>query len=167
MAQNSHAALPDSVQGPVVDLCRRRGRRVPLRPEPTQAHQEKLRRIADFSPYLPKAVVASEDTRYYWHLGIDPLGIARALVTNIRGGEIREGGSTITQQLARSVYREYVGTEDSAGRKVREAMVALKLESFYSKDDLLLTYLNRVFLGGNLYGFEDAAQFYFGKPAQI
>jgi membrane peptidoglycan carboxypeptidase len=110
-------------------------------------------------------VVASEDTRYYWHLGIDPLGIARALVTNIQGGEIREGGSTITQQLARSVYREYVGTDDSAGRKVREAVVALKLESFYSKDDLLLYYLNRVYLGGNLYGFEDAAQFYFGKSA--
>ena len=156
--------FPESVQGPVVIYAEEGGGVVPLRPEPTQAHQE-MQRLADYGSYLPSAVVASEDTRYYWHLGIDPLGIARALVTNIRGGEIREGGSTLTQQLARSVYREYVGTDDSAGRKVREAIVALKLESFYSKDDLLLFYLNRVFLGGNLYGFEDAAQFYFGKSA--
>jgi len=156
--------FPESVQGPVVIYAEEGGEVIPLRPEPTQAHQEK-KRIADYGPYLPRAVVASEDTRYYWHLGIDPIGIARALVTNIRGGEIREGGSTITQQLARSVYREYVGTDDSAGRKVREAVVALKLESFYSKDNLLLYYLNRVYLGGNLYGFEDAAQFYFGKSA--
>jgi membrane peptidoglycan carboxypeptidase len=140
------------------------GSAIPLRPEPTQAHQEN-KRLSDFSPYLPKAVVASEDSRYYWHLGVDPLGITRALLTNVRGGEIREGGSTITQQLARSVYREYVGTEDSAGRKVREAVVALKLESFYSKNDLLLLYLNRVYLGGSLYGFEDAARFYFDKSS--
>lgn len=156
--------LPESVQGPVVIYAEEGGQVVPLRPEPTQAHQEN-RRLSDYSPYLPKAVVASEDTRYYWHLGVDPLGVTRALVTNLQDGEIREGGSTITQQLARSVYREYVGTEDSAGRKIREAIVALKLESFYSKDALLLFYLNRVYLGGNLYGFEDAARFYFDKPA--
>jgi membrane peptidoglycan carboxypeptidase len=157
--------FPESVQGPVIIYAEEGSDVVPLRPEPSQAHQEN-KRIADYGQFLPKAVVASEDTRYYWHLGIDPLGIARALVTNIRGGGIREGGSTITQQLSRSVYREYVGTDDSAGRKVREAIVALKLESFYSKDDLLLYYLNRVYLGGNLYGFEDAAQFYFGKTAK-
>ncbi|MEM9005531.1 MAG: transglycosylase domain-containing protein [Cyanobacteria bacterium P01_F01_bin.86] len=156
--------FPESVQGPVVIYAEEGGEVIPLRPEPTQAHQEK-KRLGEYSRYLPQAVVASEDSRYYWHLGIDPLGITRALVTNIRGGEIREGGSTITQQLARSVYREYVGTEDSAGRKVREAVVALKLETVYSKRDLLLFYLNRVYLGGNLYGFEDASQFYFDKSA--
>lgn len=156
--------IPESVQGPVVIYAEEGGQVIPLRPEPTQAHQEK-RRLSEYSPYLPKAVVASEDTRYYWHLGVDPLGVARALVTNVRSGETREGGSTLTQQLARSVYREYVGTDDSTGRKVREAIVALKLESFYSKRELLLYYLNRVYLGGNLYGFEDAAQFYFGKSA--
>ncbi|NER83660.1 MAG: FHA domain-containing protein, partial [Leptolyngbya sp. SIO1D8] len=156
--------IPESVQGPVIIYAEEGGEVIPLRPEPTQAHQEK-KRLSEFSPYLPKAVVASEDSRYYWHLGVDPLGITRALVTNIRGGEIREGGSTLTQQLARSVYREYVGTEDSASRKIREAIVALKLESFYSKNTLLLLYLNRVYLGGNLYGFEDAARFYFDKSA--
>ncbi|MEB3211714.1 MAG: PBP1A family penicillin-binding protein [Leptolyngbyaceae bacterium] len=154
--------LPPSVQGPVVVYAR--DGETPLRQTRTSTHGE-MRRLSEFSSYLPKAVVASEDSRYYWHLGVDPLGIARALVTNIRGGEIREGGSTVSQQLARSLFRDYVGTEDSASRKIREAIVALKLETFYSKDYLLLMYLNRVFLGNDHYGFEDAAQFYFGKSA--
>jgi membrane peptidoglycan carboxypeptidase len=157
--------LPDSVQGPVMIYAEEDGEQVPLREQQNQAHLE-LRRMSDFTPYLPKALIASEDTRYYWHLGVDPIGILRATLVNLRGGSIRQGGSTITQQLARSIYREYVGTEDSAGRKIREAIVALKLETFYSKNYLLLTYLNRVFLGGNLYGFEDAAQFYFDKSAK-
>ncbi|MEK0196094.1 transglycosylase domain-containing protein, partial [Microcoleus anatoxicus] len=134
-------------------------------PPQNNAHLE-LKKLPDFSPYLAKAVMASEDSRYYWHLGVDPIGVLRALLTNFRGGGIREGGSTLTQQLARSLFRDYVGTQDSAGRKFREAVVALKLESYYSKDELLLTYLNRVFLGIDLYGFEDAARFYFGKSAK-
>lgn len=160
--------LPESVQGPVMIFAEENGESVPLRAgdvEATiQAHVEQ-KQLSGFSPYLPQAVVASEDSRYYWHLGVDPLGILRALVINVRGGATLQGGSTLTQQLARSVYREYVGTEDSAGRKIREAIVALKLETFYSKNELLLTYLNRVYLGGNLYGFEDAARFYFDKSA--
>lgn len=155
--------LPASVQGPVVVYAR--DEETPLRAIETRAHIE-LKQLSDFSSYLPKAVMASEDSRYNWHLGVDPIGIFRALVTNVRGGEIREGGSTVTQQLARSIFREYVGTEDSAGRKLREAVVALKLETFYSKDALMLTYLNRVYLGSGNYGFEDAAQFYFGKAAK-
>ncbi len=155
--------LPPSVQGPVVVYAR--DGETPLRQSSSEAHVE-MRRLSDFSSYLPDAVVASEDSRYYWHLGVDPIGILRALITNIRGGSIREGGSTISQQLARSIFREYVGTEDSAARKIREAIVALKLEFYYSKDYLLLIYLNRVFLGNNHYGFEDAAQFYFGKSAR-
>jgi membrane peptidoglycan carboxypeptidase len=157
--------LPDSVQGPVMVYAEEDGVQVPLREQRSQAHLE-LRRMSDFSTYLPNALIASEDTRYYWHLGVDPIGILRASLINLQGGGIRQGGSTITQQLARSVYREYVGTEDSASRKIREAIVALKLETFYSKNHLLLTYLNRVYLGENLYGFEDAAQFYFDKPAR-
>jgi membrane peptidoglycan carboxypeptidase len=157
--------LPDSVQGPVVVYAEENGAIVPLREPRRQTHQE-LRRMGDFSTYLPKALIASEDTRYYWHLGVDPIGIARASFINLQGGTILQGGSTITQQLARSIYREYVGTDDSAGRKIREAIVALKLETFYSKNRLLLTYLNRVYLGESLYGFEDAAQFYFAKPAR-
>ncbi|MEM9447393.1 MAG: transglycosylase domain-containing protein [Cyanobacteria bacterium P01_E01_bin.6] len=155
--------LPPSVQGPVIVYAR--DGETPLRQSSNAAHIE-MKRLSEFSSFLPKAVVASEDSRYYWHFGIDPLGILRALITNIRGGGIREGGSTVSQQLARSLFREYVGTEDSASRKIREAIVALKLETFYSKDYLLLMYLNRVFLGNDHYGFEDAAQFYFGKSAR-
>ncbi|MEZ2321030.1 MAG: transglycosylase domain-containing protein [Microcoleus sp.] len=155
--------LPRSVNGPVIVYAR--DGQTPLRPPQNNAHLE-LKKLPDFSPYLAKAVMASEDSRYYWHLGVDPIGVLRALLTNFRGGGIREGGSTLTQQLARSLFRDYVGTQDSAGRKLREAVVALKLESYYSKDELLLTYLNRVFLGIDLYGFEDAARFYFGKSAK-
>jgi membrane peptidoglycan carboxypeptidase len=157
--------IPDSVQGPVSVYANEANQRVLLNPITNKSHIEKSS-IRDYSAYLPKAVIASEDSRYYWHLGVDPLGILRALIANIRGGGIREGGSTLTQQVARSIYRDYVGTEDSAARKIREAIVALKLETFYSKDALMLLYLNRVYLGNNLYGFEDAAQFYFDKSAK-
>jgi penicillin-binding protein 1A len=125
-----------------------------------------LKSLRDYSPYLPKAVMASEDSRFYWHFGVDPLGTARALFANIQGGGIKEGGSTITQQLARNLLRSYVGTEDSAMRKLREAAVATKLEFTYSKDDLMLLYLNRVYLGFGNFGFEDAARFYFDKSAK-
>lgn len=155
--------LPVSVQGPVIIYAR--DQTTPLRALNNQSHRE-LRRLSEFSPHLPQAVIASEDSRFYWHLGIDPIGIVRALVANIRGGTILEGGSTLSQQLARNIFRDYVGTQDSAGRKLREAVVALKLETIYSKDSLLRTYLNQVYLGSGNYGFEDAAQFYFGKSAR-
>jgi len=155
--------LPNSVQGPVV-ITARDGETLLSSPI-TRSHTE-LKSLNEFSPYMAKAVLASEDSRYYWHMGVDPIGVLRALVANTRGGTIREGASTVTQQLARSVFRGYVGTDDSAGRKLREAAVALKLETFYSKDFLLLTYLNRVYLGSGAFGFEDAAQFYLGKSAK-
>jgi membrane peptidoglycan carboxypeptidase len=155
--------LPSSVQGPVV-VYARDGETL-LSPVTNRTHVE-FKSLREFSPHLPKAVLASEDSRFYWHLGVDPIGTARAFVTNIRGGELREGGSGITQQLARSLFRDYVGTEDTAARKLREAAAALKLETVYSKDFLLLTYLNRVYLGSSNYGFEDAAQFYFAKSAK-
>ncbi|MBD0343418.1 MAG: PBP1A family penicillin-binding protein [Coleofasciculus sp. Co-bin14] len=154
--------LPLGVQGPVVILSTEE---TPLRQPRTTSHRE-LPRLSEFSPYLPKALIASEDSRYYWHFGVDPYGILRALVTNIRGGGIRQGASTITQQVARSLFTSYVGREDDPGRKLREAIVALKLETFYSKDEILKTYLNRVYLGIEAYGFEDAAQFYFDKSAK-
>ncbi|MDX2239678.1 MAG: PBP1A family penicillin-binding protein [Leptolyngbyaceae cyanobacterium bins.302] len=155
--------LPNSVQGPVV-ITARDGETLLSSPI-TRTHAE-LKSLNEFSPYLAKAVIASEDSRFYWHLGVDPIGVLRALVANIRGGGIQEGASTVTQQLARSVFRSYVGTDDSAARKLREAAVALKLETFYSKNFLLLTYLNRVYMGVGAFGFEDAAQFYLGKSAK-
>lgn len=154
--------LPSGVQGPVVIYS---DDEIPLRQPRTAAHRE-MRKLSDFSPYLPKALVASEDSRYYWHFGVDPYGILRAVVKNFQGGGIREGASTITQQVARSLFPEYVGRDNTAGRKIREAVVALKLETFYSKDEILKTYLNKIYLGIEAYGFEDAAQFYFDKSAK-
>lgn len=155
--------LPIAIQGPVVVFAR--DGQTPLVPPTNETHRE-LKQLTDFSANLPKAVIASEDSRYYWHLGVDPLGMLRAFIANLQGGEIREGASTITQQLARSLFREYVGKEDSLGRKLKEMVVALKLEASYSKDFLMLTYLNQVFLGRDHYGFEDASRFYFDKSAK-
>jgi penicillin-binding protein 1A len=153
--------LPTSTQGPIIVLARDR---TSLTPQRTSAHGE-LKSLSEFSPSVIDALLASEDSRYYWHPGVDPIGTLRALVTNITGGSVQQGGSGITQQLARSLFVPYVGREDSIARKYREAMVALKLETFYSKDFILLTYLNKVYLGVNANGFEDAARFYFDKPA--
>lgn len=135
-----------------------------INPISKTTHRE-LPRLKDFSPYLPQAVIASEDSRYYWHLGVDPYGIVRAIVTNLQASGLKQGASTITQQLARSLFTE-VGRENTPARKLREMAVALKLEAFYSKDEILKTYLNRVYLGIGLSGFEDAAQFYFEKSAK-
>ncbi|MDS3860662.1 transglycosylase domain-containing protein [Thermosynechococcaceae cyanobacterium BACA0444] len=152
--------LPAMTQGPVIILS---ADGKPLAPVEQHPHVE-LRQLSDYSPYLAKGVMASEDSRYYWHFGVDPIGIFRAGLTNLSGGELREGASTLTQQVARTLYRNYVGSEDSLGRKLREMVVALKLEATYSKDELLLAYLNRVYLGLGNNGFADAARFYFNKP---
>ncbi|YAI81548.1 MAG: PBP1A family penicillin-binding protein [cyanobacterium endosymbiont of Rhopalodia sterrenbergii] len=154
--------LPSGVSGPVVVYAR--DDKIPLNPITQSPHQE-ISRLQDFSPYLSKALIASEDTRFYWHFGVDPYGIVRALLINSRNQGVRQGASTLTQQLARSLFTE-VGWEDTAGRKLREMIVALKLEAIYSKNEILKTYLNQVYLGGSLYGFEDAAQFYFDKSAR-
>ncbi|MEM8602513.1 MAG: transglycosylase domain-containing protein [Cyanobacteria bacterium P01_H01_bin.121] len=149
------------VQGPILAYAEDGE---PLQTGQNASHVE-LKALRDFSPYLPKAVVASEDSRFYWHFGFDPIRILSAIIINVRSGQIEEGASTLTQQIARSLFPNYVGREDTLGRKLREVLVALKLETFYSKDYLLLTYLNRVYLGVG-YGFEDGAQYYFRKSAQ-
>ncbi|MBW4631862.1 MAG: transglycosylase domain-containing protein [Iphinoe sp. HA4291-MV1] len=155
--------LPGATRAPVVVYARDGVTK--LREPRTTAHIDK-KRLKDFGPFLPTAVVASEDSRYYWHFGVDPLGILRAVFINSKSGDVQQGASTITQQVARSLFRNYVGRQDSLGRKLREAIVALKLETFYSKDEILLTYLNRVFLGADTSGFEDAAKYYFDKSTK-
>jgi membrane peptidoglycan carboxypeptidase len=137
----------------------------PLRPAKTGAHKD-LANITDFSKHLPKALIASEDSRFYWHFGIDPWGVGRAVIVGRQKGKLTQGASTLTQQVARSLFRSYVGSKDDLPRKMREAVVALKLEATYSKDKILLTYLNRVFLGDDAHGFEDASQHYLGKSAR-
>ncbi|AFY91916.1 transglycosylase domain-containing protein [Chamaesiphon minutus] len=154
--------LPDA-NGPVMVYAE--DMEEPLRPAKTGAHKD-LANVSDFSPHLPKALIASEDSRFYWHFGIDPWGVGRAIVVGRQKGKLTQGASTLTQQVARSLFRSYVGREDNLARKMREAVVALKLEATYSKDKILLTYLNRVFLGDDANGFEDASQHYLGKSAR-
>lgn len=148
------------MRGPLL-LYDRAGR--PIASAQDQRHRE-LRRLADYPPVLIDALLASEDTRFWWHPGVDPIGTVRALVTNLLGGRVLEGGSTLTQQLARSLYPELVGQGETLGRKLRELLVALQLEARFSKHDLLLSYLNQVFLGSG-WGFEDASRRLFGRPA--
>ena len=135
----------------------------PIASAEDRKHRE-LSRLSEFPPHLVDAVLASEDNRFWWHPGVDPIGTTRALVANLLGGRILEGGSTLTQQLARSLYPEQVGQGETLGRKWRELLVALQLEARFSKNDLLLSYLNRVYLG-QAWGFEDASRRFFDRPA--
>jgi penicillin-binding protein 1A len=119
-------------------------------------------RLADMPPYLPKAVIATEDRRFYQHFGIDPFGLLRAALTDLRAGRVLQGGSTITQQLAKIAF---LTPEKSIPRKLREILLALWLEHRFSKDQILEIYLNRVYLGAGAYGVDAAAHRYFGKSA--
>src|SRR6516165_5305013 len=119
--------------------------------------------LADLPPYLPKAFIAIEDRRFYSHFGVDPLGILRALTRNAAGGGSMQGGSTLTQQLAKNLF---LTQERTVSRKIQEAILALWLEHNYSKDQILELYLNRVYFGSGAYGVEAAAQKYFGRPAR-
>jgi penicillin-binding protein 1A len=119
--------------------------------------------LREMSPYLPKAVIATEDRRFYSHFGIDPIGLLRAAVANLAAGRVVQGGSTITQQLARNLF---LTPERSLARKIRETLLALWLEHRFTKDQLLEIYLNRVYLGAGTYGVDAAAHRYFGKSAR-
>ena len=121
-------------------------------------------RLIDLPPYLPKAFVAIEDRRFYEHIGIDPVGVSRALLRDATGASGIEGGSTLTQQLAKNLF---LTRERTLSRKIQEAILALWLERRYSKDQILELYLNRVYFGSGAYGVEAAAQKYFGKSAQF
>lgn len=117
------------------------------------------------SPYVLQGTVACEDERFYSHAGVDIVGTMRALVNNLMGGS-REGGSTITQQLVRNTLLSEEMTDISIRRKVREMYLALKVEEMYSKEDILLMYLNTINYGSGAYGIEAASQRYFSKPAK-
>ena len=119
--------------------------------------------LAELPPYLPKAFVAIEDRRFYDHWGIDPIGILRALVRDATGHGGMEGGSTLTQQLAKNLF---LTQERTVSRKIQEAILALWLEHKYSKDQILELYLNRVYFGSGAFGVEAAAQKYFGHSAR-
>jgi penicillin-binding protein 1A len=119
--------------------------------------------LKDLPPYLPKAFIAIEDRRFYSHFGIDPVGILRALVTNVLHRGVSQGGSTLTQQLAKNLF---LTQERTMQRKLQEVELAIWLERKHSKNEILELYLNRVYFGSGAYGVEAAAQKYFGKPAR-
>ncbi len=119
-------------------------------------------KLKDLPPHLIQAVLATEDRRFYSHFGIDPIGLGRAMVRNIRAGRVVEGGSTITQQLAKNLFLTPART---ITRKLQEMIVALWLEWEFSKDQILTLYLNRVYLGAGTYGVDAAAHRFFQKPA--
>ena len=115
------------------------------------------------SPKMVDAILAVEDQRFYSHHGLDPIRIAAAARNNFRARRTVEGGSTITQQLARTSYG--LSPRRTFDRKIREAMIASRLEQRYSKKDILEAYLNAVYFGEGFYGVEAASRGYFGKPA--
>lgn len=119
--------------------------------------------LKELPPFLPKAFIAIEDRRFYSHFGIDPMGIARAAVTNLLHRGVSQGGSTLTQQLAKNLF---LTQERTMQRKLQEAELAIWLERKYSKAQILELYLNRVYFGSGAYGVEAAAQRYFGKSVR-
>ncbi len=114
------------------------------------------------SPWFVRAVIAREDARFLRHFGVDPVGIVRAALRNLAAGGIRQGGSTLTQQLARNTFP--LGGQN-AHRKILEAALALRIESVLSKDEILGHYMNRIYFGAGLFGIETASRAYFAKPA--
>jgi penicillin-binding protein 1A len=119
--------------------------------------------LHEMSPYIPQAVMAIEDRRFYSHFGVDPVGLARAMATNLMHGRFTQGGSTLTQQLAKNLFLK---PDRTLERKVQEVLLALWLERKHSKDQILEMYLNRVYFGSGAYGVEAASRRYFGKSAR-
>ena len=119
--------------------------------------------LRDLPPYVPAAVLATEDRRFYWHFGVDPVGLSRAMITNIRAGAYVQGGSTVTQQLAKNVFLQ---PDRTISRKIEEMVLAVWLELRFTKEEILTLYLNRVYFGGGAYGLEAASERYFRKPAR-
>jgi len=115
---------------------------------------------AKLPPHVTQAFLAIEDRRFYSHWGVDPRGIARAFMHNLQSGGVREGGSTITQQLAKNAFLD---SDRTAARKLREMMISFWLEAWLSKDQILSRYLSNVYFGDNVYGLSAAAKHYFGR----
>lgn len=120
-------------------------------------------RLADMPSHVPAAILAVEDRNFYHHFGVNPISIVRALIVNMRTGEVVQGGSTITQQLAKNVF---LNADRTLKRKAQEFILALWLEHKFTKDEILTLYLNRVYFGAGAYGIDAASYRYFGKSAR-
>jgi penicillin-binding protein 1A len=154
----SIAGLMDREKSHAVSIYDARGRLIARR-----GIDSGLPVILDELPdYVANAVIATEDRRFYNHFGVDLVGVFRALWVNFEAGKVKQGGSTITQQLAKNLF---LTPERTMSRKVQEALLAIQLESAFSKNEIITLYLNRVYFGAGAYGVDAAARRYFNKPA--
>jgi penicillin-binding protein 1A len=120
-------------------------------------------RLSELPAYVPEAIIAIEDRRFRSHFGVDPIGLIRAVIENFRAGHVVQGGSTLTQQLAKNLFLK---PDRTIQRKLQEVVLAIWLESHFSKEEILQLYVNRVYFGGGAVGIEKAAQTFFGKSAR-
>ena len=156
--------LPDAThllaKGPVreISILDRRGRLIARR----GLHHGRIVAVEAMPPYVANAFIAIEDRSFRYNIGIDPIGIVRAAFEDLIHGHVVQGGSTLTQQLAKNLFLTPRRTLD---RKIQEALLALYLDAHYSKNQVLTLYLNRVYFGAGAYGIEAAAERFFGKPA--
>lgn len=134
------------------DLLSRRG-----------AFHGQIVQLQELPAYLPAAFIATEDRRFYQHGPVDPIGLVRAFWVNFRAGRTVQGGSTITQQLAKNLF---LSSDRTYTRKIKELFLAIWLERHLSKDDILTLYINRIYMGASTWGLDAAAQFYFGHSAR-
>ena len=153
------SALYDIDRQPSITYLDRNGALIATRGS-QQAPPADLEALPD---YVPAAFIAIEDRRFYWHPGFDPIGMSRAMAANMRAGRIVQGGSTLTQQLAKNLF---LTPDQNMRRKVQELMLAVWLEMKFSKQEILALYLNRVYFGAGAYGIEAASQRYFDKSAK-
>ncbi|MCA3700299.1 MAG: PBP1A family penicillin-binding protein [Brevundimonas sp.] len=153
------SALYDVDRQPSITYLDRNGALIATRGS-QQAPPADLEALPD---YVPAAFIAIEDRRFYWHPGFDPVGMLRAVQANMRAGRIVQGGSTLTQQLAKNLF---LTPDQNMRRKVQELMLAVWLELKFSKEEILALYLNRVYFGAGAYGIEAASQRYFDKSAR-
>ncbi len=128
----------------------------------------KVVRVENLPPHMIQALLSIEDRRFYYHFGVDPIGLVRAIYVNSQAGHVVQGGSTLTQQLAKNFLQSeklYDVKDRSLRRKIQEALMALSLEWRFTKGQILTMYLNRVYFGSGTFGLEAAAYHYFGKSA--
>jgi 1A family penicillin-binding protein len=125
-----------------------------------RGHRFSALTIAEAGPILVDAILSIEDRRFYWHVGVDPIGLSRAIIRNYQRGHTTQGGSSITQQVVKLAF---LSNERTLSRKMRELPLAVAMEWKYAKDEILALYLNRAYLGAGAFGFRTASRFYFGK----
>ena len=157
-------SLPENLNQPSVSITDRNGRLL-YEILPAEGGRNAALAVENIPQCMKDATIAVEDKNFYQNSGVDVVGIIRAVWINLRGGETLSGGSTITQQVARTLLLSDEATERTLRRKLRETVLAWQLTRAYSKDEILALYLNQIYYGGMAYGVEAASQTYFGKPA--